>query len=127
MITITERLRSYLKLKIEDITDLPVAWFRANDNTQMPYVVLDIQDLTINNFNTRQIDLTAEFWERNNPKDIIKACDDLAYAFKHYSDMTDYFSVQIYTDTQAGWIDDTDKDIYRLMARYEVHLTPRED
>lgn len=120
-------LRAYLKEVIEDLTGLPVMFFRANDQKELPFIVIDFEDLSFKDFVTREFDLRVEFWAKDSPKEICDAADKVAESFRHYKDMADDFSIQIYTDRGVGFIDDTDKSIWHLSAGYQMNITPRSE
>lgn len=119
-------LRAYLKGELERVTGLPVYFLNA-DGEDMPYVVFDIRDVPINDLVVRKMSLSVDLWDRGDPKTISEKSDEITKLWKHAKDNTDDFSVHIYTDTGAQYVDDPDQDVFRINNSFEVDAIFKED
>lgn len=120
---ISNKLRKYLRDILVDMLDCPVNFFRSNDANTYPYCVFRFEDYTVNDLVQKQLSLTIDLWDKDNFADICDMADTIEQTFKHYTDNTEDFSIQIHSDSVFQPIEDTDKSICRLEALYEIRLT----
>ncbi len=122
-----EKLRKYLKKLIEDLVGLQVCFEIASAEHFYPYLVFDMKEWAVQDINRHIIELTIDAWDRNTPKKIIWAIDQLDKHFRQYKDNTEDFVIQIYNGSARQFIPDEDKDIRRLQRRYDIVVYEKGD
>lgn len=122
------KLKEYLAEIISDVAGVTAYFERANDEAEYPYVVFNFSDWTPDDFVRRTYDLNIEIWDKApNPKQVLSVAEKLVKFFKSYKDNNDGFIIATYIGTGTDFIDDPDKDLWRLRCNFEMHLVFKED
>lgn len=113
------KVRKYLKPIIEDVTGMKAYYIQANVDATYPYITFELREITGDDINKHNYDLTVDVWDKNTPFNIITALDELDEVFKQYKDNTEDFVITVYHGTTREPVEDSDKSIYRYMRKYE--------
>lgn len=121
------RLRSYLKKVLEEITNLPVYFFRANDEAEYPYVVFSLEEYTSVDFVVRNYRLTIEIFSDGSPREALDAAEMIRCEFLHFYDRDADFTIAINPETPISMTDDSEKSVSHVIGTYDIRLVARKD
>lgn len=115
-------LRSYLKKHIEEISGLPVYFFRANDEASYPYIVFYFKEYPSTDFVKRNYRMTIEIYASGPLKNALDISDAINSEFRHFYDRVEDFSIVINTETPMDLMDDSDKVVNRIIGSYDIRI-----
>lgn len=123
----TNQLRSYLKKILGRITELPVYFFRANDEAEYPYVVFSLEEYTSVDFVVRNYRLTTEIFSEGSPRKALDAAEMIRYEFLHFYDRDEDFTIAINPETPMSMTDDSEKSVSHVIGTYDIRLVAGKD
>ena len=121
----SNKLRKYLKSKIEKATAWTASFTTAIDVKDIPYITFDYVELMSDEYGKHILELTVDAWDKNTPRNVITVIDALDEAFKKHKELTDDFMIQIFLGSNRQFVEDEEKAIKRLQRKYDLVVYER--
>jgi len=115
-----DALRKAITAQISDCTGWTVFFQRADDDEQRPYISYDLKEINTGEIDRHVYDLTVEFWDMDNPKQIIEARSKLDKRFKNKKVNNEALVASIYHGALSQMVEEDDKRVRHAVRSYEV-------